>query len=249
MKLLTTILTAILTVAPIAEARIGETMAQATARLGPSTSQKNERSHTVKTWDARTDRPLCALFFREGRVFQEILGPITQETVTKHLQNIVPGTWQTVEIDPSPIYKQGQYFTNGKHTAWRKDSALIAVAEPLRSAEQTDAERQASFDRYSIDRQLASKAEAKQNERGVFTIVSAVVSRFRGGLLVKAPEDSGLSEHVLITGHPGEPYLVDGNAIAIRARLSDTPFQYTSAFGGIRTIHQLSYLGDYSSKK
>jgi hypothetical protein len=242
-------------------ARLGETVGQSIRRYGPLPEGQSTLGNGSIRWH-RPSRKFLQLDFRENRCITERHIGIAPRDLTIDSKIITPALRSASEL---PWRSAGEdsvtkwpFYTDGKHLAyfWYSDigghlDLIIAPIPEKRSDKLSAAENHAFNWREKTLPQLAKEnARAKDREKGIYHLLGKVASRFDEGILVRAEyyEDEGISSFVLLTGIPHETDYVDGDPIAIRARLDGT-FQYRAAIGSIHTIHKLAYVGNLKERQ
>ena len=138
MKLFLTLLLSLST----ASGRIGETMEQAGARLGPSDSHRvYSKGVTDKSWHGRKNltggyTTGTTITFRKNRAFEQSVYHIEAADIPRYLEEVARGPWQKIVIPDTPK----EYFFNGSELAWYspEHKSLIVVTIPPAEADGTD---------------------------------------------------------------------------------------------------------------
>jgi hypothetical protein len=116
-----------------ASARIGETMEEAGARLGPSDSHHvSPLGITHKSWSGRKTAgggytSGTTITFRKDRAFEQSIYHIEPSEIPRYLEAVARGPWQKILVPET----SEEFYFNGSEVAWYNEAkALIVVTLP-----------------------------------------------------------------------------------------------------------------------
>lgn len=249
-----------------AHAKIGETSAQAVARLGAPAKRQiyGLKKHGTLTWE-RAGLTTEITFDDNGKSTEERHwrnGPLESAELNKILAAAAPGQWTGTGGDTFGGIIAGSMYLNGAIVAKAQkrfgafgvelviseDPELVAAAAERKDI-QSDLEKTkaeiAKFEAEKAARLAAAIAERKKERTsGTYRLVGKVAAIYPDGLLLQG--DSKLADFhakVLITGHPDEKRATDGFSIVARVKPAGT-FEIKGDAGAMIRVHKLQFVSE-----